>query len=141
MVKIESLPTTSDDNVSNPTARMADLAKRLESINSPIFFYDASPHPIEGPRVLKSLVPSLEGETMSYYRIGERGIQRLLNRGIDWAGLGENPDAHQVLLTSDAKERLGGEAWIDTNRIKQIVGPLYPLYREPSSHKVALYKK
>ena len=44
----------------------------------------------------------------------------------------------QVLLTPDAEERLGGPAWYSYAVAERIVGPLYPLYREPPRHSVQL---
>jgi ribosomal protein S12 methylthiotransferase accessory factor len=81
---------------------------------------------------------------MSYGRIGERGVRRLLERDDDRAGLvavGSAPPAPgwaPVHLTAAAQERLGGPAWLDRARVDQVVGELYPLYREPGRHAAAL---
>jgi len=86
---------------------------------------------------VKAIVPGLECETMSYHRIGERGIRRLLERGSELAGIGAAPPGMRAVpLTKAAMERLGGPAWLDTGAIDRIVGPLYALYREPESHAV-----
>ena len=49
------------------------------------------------------------------------------------------PDGAQpVLLRGDAYDRLGGRPWLDRAAIDRVVGPLYPLYREPPRHSVEL---
>jgi len=83
----------------------------------------------------KAIVPGLEVETMSYRRIGGRGVRKLLDRGSRMVGLGLPPaDCLPVVLTDEARDRLGGPAWLDPSAVDAAVGPLYPLYREPSSH-------
>jgi YcaO-like protein with predicted kinase domain len=82
----------------------------------------------------KVLVPGLEVETMSYGRIGERGVQRLLG---DLAAVGADPGGWaRVHLPPDAEERLGGPAWFDREGAARRVGVLCPLYREPGRHVV-----
>ena len=90
----------------------------------------------------KVLVPGLEVETMSYGRIGERGVRRLLDRGVGGGGelvaVGADPGGWaRVHLTADAQERLGGPAWFDRAGADRRVGALYALYREPGRHTVA----
>jgi ribosomal protein S12 methylthiotransferase accessory factor len=99
--------------------------------------------PSQGEAVAaKVLVPGLEAETMSYGRIGERGVQRLLDRDGPGAGLavvGTDPGGWaRVHLTADAEARLGGPAWFDRAGADRIVGQLYALYREPGRHVAAL---
>ncbi len=86
--------------------------------------------------VAKVLVPGLEVETLSYGRIGERVLRRLLDRGSDLVGLGAptTPDQLPVRLTPEATERVGGPAWLDVAAVARTVGELYPLYREPTRH-------
>ncbi|WP_409332618.1 YcaO-like family protein [Trujillonella humicola] len=86
----------------------------------------------------KVLVPGLEVETMSYGRIGERGVRRLLDRGEPLVSVGADPGGWaRVHLTAAAQERLGGPAWFDRAGADRRVGALYPLYREPGRHAVA----
>ncbi len=88
----------------------------------------------------KVLVTGLEAETMSYGRIGERGVRRLLDRGDPLVAVGPRPDAAgwaRVHLTDAGQERLGGPAWFDRAGADRRVGGLYPLYREPGRHVVA----
>jgi ribosomal protein S12 methylthiotransferase accessory factor len=91
----------------------------------------------------KVLVPGCEVETMSYGRIGERGVRRLRERDDPLVAVGSDQGGHgredwaRVHLTGDAEERLGGPAWFDREGARRRVGPLYPLYREPGRHVVA----
>ena len=92
----------------------------------------------------KAIVPGLEVETMSYYRIGERGVRKLLDLGSPLVGLGVAPAGTlPVRLTAEATDRLGGPAWLDPRAVDAAVGEHYPLYREPSAHaaQVALKRR
>nr|WP_277754098.1 YcaO-like family protein [Porphyrobacter sp. GA68] len=86
---------------------------------------------------VKLIVPGMEVETMSYYRIGERGAAKLLAMDSDLIGFEPGPGREPVRLTPEAIERLGGQPFFDTARADAIVGPLYPLYREPEAHHAA----
>jgi ribosomal protein S12 methylthiotransferase accessory factor len=104
-----------------------------------ILFVDFSPQSACNVHVVKAIVPGLEVETMSYHRIGERGVRKLLERGSKLAGLGAPPPgAAPVRLPAGAAERLGGPAWLDIAAIDRIVGRLYPLYREPEVHSAPI---
>lgn len=100
--------------------------------------------PSQGEAVAaKVVVPGLEAETMSYGRIGERGVRRLLDRvdapGAGMAVVGADPGGWaRVHLTAEAEERLGGPAWFDRAAADRQVGELYALYREPGRHVAAL---
>jgi YcaO-like protein with predicted kinase domain len=122
---------------SSPTDLYADVVGRLHGRGLDVLL---SVQPAaEGDAVaVKALVPGLEVETMSYGRIGERGVGRLLDREPRLVAVGERPDGWaRVHLTADAEERLGGPAWFDRAGADAVVGPLYPLYREPGRHVVA----
>ena len=84
-------------------------------------------------------MPGLEVETMSYHRIGERGVHKLMQRGSRIVGLGEPPPgAAPVVLPRGAAGRLGGQPWLDVAEVDRIVGRLYPLYREPEVHSAPI---
>ena len=129
-VALTDLPSGSGDPVATLTAEGLDVLVDLQ--------------PSQGEAVAaKVLVPGLEAETMSYGRIGERGVHRLLERGdAPGAGLavvGADPGGWaRVHLTAEAEDRLGGPAWFDRAGADRAVGELYALYREPGRHVAAL---
>ena len=90
---------------------------------------------------VKLIVPGMEVETMSYYRIGERGTRKLMDLDSPLIGFEPGPGRQPVRLTPGALERLGGQPYFDTARADAIVGPLYPLYREPEAHHAAAAAK
>ncbi len=120
--------------------------ERLEAAGFDVLYVDCSPR--DGSvGVVKVIVPGLEVETMSYYRIGERNTRKLLERGSPLIVFGEaNETRRPVRLSPEAFARLvpltGGRAPLfDTAEADRIVGPLYPLYREPEAHHVAFRLK
>ncbi|MHA3704529.1 YcaO-like family protein [Jatrophihabitans sp. YIM 134969] len=120
----------------DPSALLTDLLDRLADFDVLVVV-----SPEGGPgniRAAKVIAPGLEVETMSYLRIGERVATRLLERGDDLVGRGEpdRPGRLPVRLTAAATERLGGPVWLDADAVERVVGPLYPLYREPRRHAV-----
>lgn len=135
-VPFSQLPTT--ENASDPTRRLALLTERLTQAGLDILVADLSPadHSVYS---MKVIVPGLEVETLSYHRIGERGVAKLLAREDPLAGLGTPPPgARPVRLTPEAEERLGGPAWFNTRLAERQVGRLYALYREPEQHAAQL---
>jgi ribosomal protein S12 methylthiotransferase accessory factor len=139
-VALADLPSTP---VADSAALLADVSGRLHAAGMDVLVADF-PSADGSVHAVKAVVPGLEVETMSYGRIGERGVRRLLERDDDRAGLvavGSAPPAPgwaPVHLTAAAQERLGGPAWLDRARVDQVVGELYPLYREPGRHAAAL---
>ena len=94
---------------------------------------------VDGVVVAKVVVTGLEVETLSYGRIGEVGVRDALAGDLDLVRMQPEPSgshASRVVLPPDAEERLGGPAWYSYEVAAQIVGPLYPLYREPPRHSV-----
>lgn len=133
-VPFSSLPTVPTGSLDDPSDLLDDLLRRLADFD--VLVVGAS-----GPtaHAVKVLVPGTEVETMSYARIGERGVRRLSARERPLAGVGPLPHAgaRSVHLTPEARERLGGPAWFDVDAARETVGALYPLYREPDRHAVA----
>ena len=117
--------------------------KRLEAAGFDVLYIDGSPSGGDFA-VAKVIVPGLEVETMSYSRIGERNTRKLLERDSALIRFGEPSETRRpVRLTDEAAERLrpltgGHQPLFDTAEAERIVGPLYPLYREPEAHHVAL---
>ncbi len=132
-----------------PKAALGDTRERgrfarqkLEDAGFDVLFVDCSP-PNGAIGVVKAIVPGLEVETMSYYRVGERNTRKLIERGSPLIRFGaESETLRPVRLTEDATARLapltaGRPPLFDTAEADRIVGPLYPLYREPEAHHVA----
>ncbi|MBE7219368.1 MAG: YcaO-like family protein [Caulobacteraceae bacterium] len=121
----------------DPRGRGRLARERLEAGGLDPLYVDVSP-PDRAIAVVKAVTPGLEVETMSYGRIGERNARKLLDRGHPLVRFGEASDTLlPVRLTPEALERFGGQPLFDTALAAEIVGPLYPLYREPEAHHVA----
>ncbi len=89
----------------------------------------------------KTVITELEVETLSYGRIGETNARACIEADLGLVLVGptgteRHPD--RISLTPEAEERLGGPAWFSPARAAEIVGPLYPLYREPPRHAVSV---
>ena len=125
--RFDTLPTWDGPLAGTPL--LEELARRLAPLE--ILYFDWSP-PGSGIHVVKAVVPGLEVETMSYHRIGERGVRKLMERNSPLVGLGAPPPgAAPVVLPRGATL---GPAWLDVTAVDRIVGGLYPLYREPEVH-------
>ena len=104
-----------------------------------ILYLDWSPPHAPGVHVVKAFVPGLEVETMSYHRIGARGVRKLMERGSPLVGLGAPPPgAAPVRLPAHEAAKFGQTPWLDVDAVDRIVGGLYPLYREPEVHYAPL---
>ncbi|WP_249998656.1 YcaO-like family protein [Actinoplanes sp. M2I2] len=96
---------------------------------------------VDGVVAAKVVVTGLEVETLSYGRIGELGVRDALAGDLDLVRVQSRPSSThpaRIALTPEAEERLGGPAWYSYAVADRIVGPLYPLYREPPRHSVAV---
>ena len=96
---------------------------------------------VDGVVAVKVVVTGLEVETLSYGRIGELGVREALAGDLGLVRVQTQPSGShtaRVVLTPEAEERLGGPVWYSFARADEIVGPLYPLYREPPRHSVAV---
>ena len=111
--------------------------ERVEAAGIDVLYVDFSP-PGAPVSVVKVIAPGLEVETMSYGRIGERNTRKLIERGDPLIKFGMPSDTLKpVRLTPEALARFGGQPLFDSALAERIVGPLYPLYREPEAHHVA----
>ena len=110
--------------------------ERVEQAGFEILVVDCSP-PDRTVATVKVIVPGLEVETMSYHRLGARNAERLIARDHPLIRFG-SPTAtlRPVRMPPADAERLGHPLF-DTALADAIVGPLYPLYREPEAHHVA----
>ncbi len=126
---LSSLPTVPTASIADSAARLALLADRLRAEGLDILWVDCSP-PDSAVKVAKIIVPGLESETMSYHRIGWRGVRRLRARDDALVSSEPRPGAKRVLLRPQDEARAGGPAWFDAARADELVGKLYALYRE-----------
>lgn len=128
-VPFSGLPDTGPAAVADSDARLRLLGERLAAEGLEIIWVDVSPP--GGPvKVVKTVVPGLESETMSYHRIGWRGVRRLRERGDPLLLDGPREGAERVRLRPEDEARCGGPAWLDTAAVDRMVGEVYPLYRE-----------
>jgi len=117
-------------------ARAATARAAVEQAGFDILYVDMSP-PDRAVSVVKVIVPGMEVETMSYYRIGTRNTEKLLAMDSPLIRFGDETDElRRIRLPAGDAVRLGHPLF-DTVAADQLVGPLYPLYREPEAHHVA----
>lgn len=125
------------DGASDGHGRARLTIDAVQRAGMDVLYVDMSP-PGRDLACVKVIVPGLEVETMSYARIGERNTRKLLDRDLGLVGFGDAGGSRKpIRLTEEAIERLGGQPWFDVERAAELVGPLYPLYREPEAHHVA----
>ena len=131
------LPTTPTPPADSREAG-AIAIRRLTDAGLDVLYVDVSP-PGGGVAAVKAIVPRLEVETMSYHRIGERNVAKLIARDHPLIRFGEPTETlRRVRISEEAIARLGGRPPLfDAALADAIVGPLYPLYREPEAHHVA----
>jgi ribosomal protein S12 methylthiotransferase accessory factor len=118
-------------------ARAAAARAAVEAAGFDVLYVDMSPAD-RAISVVKVIVPGMEVETMSYYRIGARNTEKLLalDSPLIRFGAEESETLRRIRLTPADAERLGHPLF-DTTAADALVGPLYPLYREPEAHHVA----
>ncbi len=128
-VALADVPSVPPYAVAGSQARVDVLARRLGEAGMEIVVIDCSPahSPV---RVVRAIVPGLESETMSYHRIGWRGVARLRARADALVQEAPRPGGLRVRLRPEDEARCGGPAWLDTDRVAQLTAQLYPLYRE-----------
>ena len=141
-VPFSSLPTAAVPD--DPAALAADAAGRMADEGLDVLYVPLAEGDVH---VVKAVVPGLEVETVTYGRIGPRNLRRLLGRIAagdpivhpDLVGLGRPPaEAQAVPLAPDGEDALGGPAWVHLDLMEEALGPLYPMYREPTEHVVSL---
>ena len=111
--------------------------ERVSEAGFDVLYVDMAP--VHCPvATVKLIVPGMEVETMSYNRIGERGVAKLITMDSPLVTFDRRHEGQlPVRLTPRAIERLGGQPFFDAALAREIVGPLYPLYREPEAHHAA----
>ncbi|CAA9482991.1 MAG: UPF0142 protein MTH_987 [uncultured Sphingomonadaceae bacterium] len=125
----------------SPEAKGEEAARRLHDAG-----FDPLILPFTGPDAgmhsVRVIVPGLEVETMSYYRIGERGAAKLRDADSPLLRWGEAAGGRRapVRLAPEAYDRLGGVPLLDLDEVDRRVGGLYPLYREPGAHEMLVHR-
>ncbi len=128
-VALADLPSAPPETVAGSQARLAFLARILGEAGLGIVVVDCSP--ADSPvRVVRAIVPGLESETMSYHRMGRRGVARLRAREDALVLDAPRAGALPVRLRPEDEAMCGGPAWLDTDRVTRLTAQLYPLYRE-----------
>lgn len=135
--RFDALPTW--DGPLSGTGLVRELARRFAEAGMEVLYLDWSPPGARDVHVVKAFVPGLEVETMSYHRIGARGVRKLLARGSPLVGLGPPPaGAAPVRLPAAEAATFAAPPWLDVAAVDRIVGGLYPLYREPEVHSAPI---
>ncbi len=123
-VEMGDLPTADPAAVADPRDRCRVVADALTAGGCDILALDFSP-PGGAVFATKVVVAGLQCETMSYYRIGECGVRRLLVRGDEFVGLGRGPTGSRLVrLTMEAESWLLGPAWLNPAAVDASVDPL-----------------
>jgi ribosomal protein S12 methylthiotransferase accessory factor len=130
-----------DDLPSTPATGSREAGRiaraRVEAAGIDVLSVDLTP-PGAPVSVAKTIAPGLEVETMSYGRIGERNTRRLIERNDPLVVFGTPSETRKpIRLSPEALARFGRQPLLDMERLAAVVGPLYPLYREPEAHHVA----
>ncbi len=141
-VRLSDLPDSGPAAAADPEDRLRWLTGRLETEGLEVLWVDCSP-PDTPVKVVKTIVPGLESETMSYHRIGWRGVRRLRERRDTLVLDAPRGGATRVLLRPQDEERCGGPAWFDAALADRLVEDLYALYREsgPFSAQLLLQRR
>ena len=125
--------------VVSPSEKGKQVARQLLAAGLDPLIVDFSP-PDAAMHAVRVIVPRLEVETMSYYRIGERNTAKLIAQDSPLIRWGQPTETlRQIRLSPEAYERLGGTPLLDVQAVDAKVGRLYPLYREPGVHEVLFH--
>ena len=142
-VKFSELPTAEFAN-GDWDAILEYLQKQFAKLGTEILYADFSGFAPDGIYVARAVVPGMEGETMSYNRIGRRNLERLLERQktderietLVGFGTGKKPKSALKIHLTDADAKDFPDAWLDPQAVAKQVGEFYALYREPESFSV-----
>jgi ribosomal protein S12 methylthiotransferase accessory factor len=126
---MSDLPDGGQALSADSAGRLRWLTAQLAAEGLEVLWVDCSP-PGGRVKVVKTIVPGLESETMSYRRIGWRGVRRLRNRADPLLLDAPREGALRVRLRPEDEARAGGPAWFDAALADQMVAGLYALYRE-----------
>ncbi len=143
-IKFSEIPTTEFADNDWDSVLKHLQTKFAEHLNTEILYADFSALAPEGVHVARAVVPGMEGETMSYGRIGRRNLERLLERQRTDERVGklvgfgghEKPATALPIYLTEAEAAEFPDAWLDPKAIAEQVGEFYALYREPESFAV-----
>ena len=145
-VPTAEVPGVADPARGDPAALAVHVAGRFADAGLDVWTVDLAPPGAE-IAVVKTIVPGMEVETLTYGRIGPRNVGRLLDRIAagdpvvhpDLVGIGAPPaEAQAIPLAPAGQAALGGPAWVSLDLLEEALGPLYAMYREPAEHVVGL---
>jgi ribosomal protein S12 methylthiotransferase accessory factor len=134
---LSSLPDAGPALSADAPARLRWLARALDAQGLEILWVDCS-QAGSAVKAVRVIVPGLECETMSYNRIGWRGLRRLRERGDPLLLDAPRDGALRVRLLPGDEARAGGPGWFDAALAARMVDGLYPLYREPGAFAAQL---
>jgi ribosomal protein S12 methylthiotransferase accessory factor len=142
-IKFSDIPTT-DFAPNDWDAVLAHLQKKFRQLETEILYANLSVDSVPGVHVVHTIVPGMEGETMSYGRIGRRNFEKLLERQKTderigkLVGYGDDspPETAQLIHLTKADKLKFPKAWLDLAAVARQVGDFYALYREPESFAV-----
>lgn len=143
VVKFSDLPTT-EFAPNDWEAILKFLQTKFAEIDTEILYADLSEGAPDGVFVARTIVPKMEGETMSYGRIGRRNLERLLERQktdervgkLVGCGADAKPESAAPIHLTEKDAAEFPNAWLDRQAIDRQVGEFYALYREPESFAV-----
>ncbi len=139
-IEFSSLPDAAPGTMDSSTARLDWLVAKLVSLGLDILWVDCSP-PGSPVRAVKVVVPGLESETMSYHRIGWRGVARLRERADGLISGSPAQGFAPVRMRDEDAVKAGGAAFLDVATINRRVEAVYPLYREANPFAAQLARK
>ena len=133
-VKFSELPTVERSSVDTIPKLLDVVTERYAAEGLPVYWIEYMQ--TDTCAACKAIVPAMEVETMTYYRVGRRNIDRLTRRGFDFVGYGPPPAGAEVVLLDDDQP-----AWMNCDKVDALADEIYCLYREPEIHAVALSKE
>ena len=142
-VKFSDLPTT-EYAPNDWDAVLEHLKTKFAEIGTEILYADLSAGAPDGVYVARAIVPGMEGETMSYGRIGRHNLERLLERQKTDERVGklvgfgddEKPETAAPIYLTEKDALDFPNAWLDRAAVERQIGDFYALYREPESFAV-----
>jgi len=118
------------ENPNKQSVIVPQLPQLLAAEGLEVLWVDCSP-PGTPVRVVKTIVPGLESETMSYHRIGWRSVRRLRARPHPLVLDAPRSGAARVPLRTDDEHRRGAPASFDAALVDRRVHRPHPPFTQP----------